>query len=281
MSKIECLRTRIRELPSAVLAFSGGVDSTFMAAVAAAELGDRLFAVTVKAATVPERAVREAIELASQLHVRHQVVAFEQLAVPGFRANPPERCYLCKRGILDILRRFADLHGIDAIMDGTNVDDLVDYRPGRRALSEYNVRSLLVECEFTKAEIRAESRLLHLPTADRPSDACLASRIPYGDEITSGKLHQVDDVEQFLQSRGIVHCRARHHGLLVRIEVDPTQIEELVAEPLRSELTAAARDAGFRWIAADLAGYRTGSLNPVPCADEAQTDSATCATTQG
>ena len=245
-----------------LVAFSGGVDSTFLAAVAQRALGQRLLAVTVDMAAVPARTLARARSLAASLGLRQRVIRLDAFAVEGFCHNGNERCYHCKRAILQALRALADQEGIASIADGGNADDVHDYRPGQRAVEEMGVLSPLRELNWTKDEIRAASRLLRLPTADQPSAACLASRIPYGDPITPRKLEQIDLVESWLEAQGVVVCRARHHGSVVRLELGTEDLPRLTEEAFRQGLAETARQAGFRYAAVDVEPYRTGRLNP-------------------
>jgi uncharacterized protein len=245
-----------------LVAFSGGVDSTFLAAVAQRALGARLLTVTVEMAAVPARVLARARSLATTLGLRHRVIRLDAFAVEGFGDNGNERCYHCKRAILQALLALANAEGIPNLADGGNADDLHDYRPGQRAVTELGVLSPLRELDWTKAEIRAASRLLQLPTADLPSAACLASRIPYGDPITPRKLEQIDQVENWLETQGVAVCRARHHGSVVRLELGEDDLARLTDTTFRHELAETARRAGFRYAAVDVEPYRTGRLNP-------------------
>jgi len=261
-ARLADLERFLADQSSLLLAFSGGVDSTFLAAVAQRALGDRLLAVTVEMAAMPARRLAEARALASGLGLRHRVVRLDPFAVEGFCRNDMERCYHCKRAILGMLRRLADEEGIAILADGGNADDVHDYRPGQRAVEEMGVISPLRKLGWTKADIRAASRRLKLPTADRPSAACLASRIPFGEPITPRKLEQVDRVEAWLEDQGLAECRARHHGSVVRIELAETAFARFANADFRRGLADVARQAGFRFAAVDVEPYRTGRLNP-------------------
>ena len=260
-AKLETLRASLREAHSALVAFSSGVDSTFLLHVAHEELGDRVVAVTARSRSFPKRELDEAADFCRAEGVRHVVIDSEELDVPGFAENPPDRCYHCKRELFGKLVAFARENGLAAVLEGSNVDDDGDYRPGRRAIRELGVRSPLRDAGLTKAEIRALSRAMGLPTADKPSFACLASRFPYGERITAAGLERVERAERWLRDAGLglSQLRVRSHGDLARIEVPSGDIPRLAAHA--AEISAALKEFGFAYTALDLQGYRTGSLN--------------------
>jgi len=259
--KYQRLLSELRALDGVVVAFSGGVDSTFLLAAASRALGERVLAVTGESASVPERELAEAVELAARIGARHRVVPTRELDDPGYRPNPPDRCYHCKRLLFGQLREVADLEGLAVVVEGSNADDCGDYRPGSLAATEIGVRSPLAEVGLTKQEIRELSRELGLPTWDKPAMACLASRIPYGDEITVERLGRVERAEGALRDLGIRQLRVRDHGDVARIEVPVEELSSLMDSRKRREVVEAVRRAGYRYVALDLEGYRTGAMN--------------------
>ena len=259
--KLAKLEEYIRELGSLAIGFSGGVDSSFLLAVAHEVLGDNVIAVTGADASVPEREVNEAIAFCKERGIRHSICKVDPLQEEGYRNNSPDRCYFCKHGIFTEVKRIADEYGIKYMAEGSNMDDIGDYRPGLRAAAELSVKSPLREARLNKSEIRIISRAMGLPTWSKPAYACLASRFVYGEEITEKKLHMIDRAEQFLIEHGFFEERVRMHGNIARIEVPPMDITRLAADGVREEVYEELRKIGFLFVTLDLKGYRLGSMN--------------------
>ncbi len=259
--KLTRLKDYIRSLGSLAVGFSGGVDSTLLLTVAKDVLGEHALAVTAKVASVPAREIKEATEFCKAHGIRHIICEYDPMVIDEFRHNDPERCYFCKLGIFSEIKRIAKEAGIEYVAEGSNMDDLGDYRPGIRAVDELKVVSPLREAWLYKSEIRAISKALDLPTWDKPSYACLASRFVYGEEITEEKLRMVEEAEEFLIGRGFLEERVRIHGDMARIEVPPKDITKLAADGLREEIDQRFKEIGFRFVTLDMQGYRTGSMN--------------------
>ncbi|WP_305045999.1 ATP-dependent sacrificial sulfur transferase LarE [Geoalkalibacter sp.] len=262
--KLSRLKNILGRCDSALVAFSGGVDSTFLLRVARDVLGaQKVIALTATSPTYPRYEFEQSRRLAAELGVRQIVVESNELEIEGFAQNPPDRCYHCKHELFSLCRDKARELGFQEIFDGSNRDDLEDHRPGRRAGAELKVRSPLVEAELTKADIRLLSRELGLETWDKQPFACLSSRFPYGMEITAERLAQVDRCETHLRDCGFRTYRVRYHGDTARIELAAEELPRLLDAPLRENIVAEFKAAGFTYVALDLQGYRSGSMNEV------------------
>ena len=251
----------LRQTGGAIVAFSGGVDSTLLARAAADALGERAVLVTADSETYPEAELAEARRLGELLGLRHVIVRTAELANPEYARNGANRCFFCKDELFARLAPVAEREGIRTLVYGANVDDLGDHRPGMKAASEHGVRAPLIEAALTKAEIRDLSRALGLPTWDKPSFACLSSRFQYGDHITADKLRQVDAAETFVRSLGFRQFRVRHHERLARLEIPVEEIPRLWEEGRHEAIVARFRELGYIYVAVDLAGFQSGSAN--------------------
>jgi pyridinium-3,5-biscarboxylic acid mononucleotide sulfurtransferase len=261
--KFQKLKDNLRNLGSVAIAYSGGVDSTFLLKVAADVLGDNVIAITAKSSTYPEREFKEAVKYIKDIGAKHIVIISEELEIEGFAKNPVNRCYFCKKELFSKIRKVADDNNIKEVLDGANVDDVSDFRPGMKAARELQVISPLKDAGFTKNDIREMSKILGVPTWNKPAFACLSSRFPYGNEITVEKLSMVERAEQFLMDIGFRQIRVRHHGDIARVEVNTEERDKFFNIEMMDKVGNELKKIGFKYVTLDLLGYRTGSMNEV------------------
>jgi len=259
--KLDILKARLNEYKNAVVAFSGGVDSTFLARVAKDVYGDNLLLITATSSTNPFYELEEAKSLATLMDIKHRIIVTEEIDNPGYAANPPDRCYFCKSELFTKIKYIAVKEGFETVLDGSNAEDIKDFRPGMKAKKEKGVISPLAESGFTKSDIRHFSKKFNLPTATKQSYACLASRIPYGETITKPKLDRLATAEYAVRKLGFTQFRIRSHENLARFEFIPAEMDK--AWEMKEKLTDICQKSGFNYVTIDLKGYRSGSMNEV------------------
>ncbi len=259
MTKLKNLAAILSKYKSAIIAYSGGVDSALLAKVAGNIIKGKVVLVTATSSTYPSTELEDAIQLAKEFGLKHKIIESEETEIAGFAENPPDRCYYCKKELFEIMHKIAKEESCEAVFDGSNLDDLDDYRPGRRAICETGTVSPLIEAKLNKQDVRDISKILDLSTASKPALACLASRFPYGETITKEKLNRVGEAEHNIKSLGFTQIRVRSHNELARIEFIPSEINK--GWELRSNIEKYCLDAGYKYVAIDTKGYRMGAMN--------------------
>ena len=268
LEKYEQLKDYLQSLESIAVAFSSGVDSTFLLYAAKDAIKDKVIAVTASSCSFPVRELNEAKKYCEENGIRHEICQSEELEIEGFSNNPKNRCYLCKHELFEKILKIAKREGIKAVVEGSNLDDNGDYRPGLQAVAELDIKSPLRHIGFTKDEIRILSKYFNLPTWNKQSFACLSSRFVYGETISEEKLSMVDKAEQLLLDLGFHQVRVRIHNMIARIEIMPEEFEKLISVDVRSQIVVKFKEYGFQYVTMDLTGYRTGSMNEVLRKDE-------------
>jgi len=261
--KYNTLKKIIGSYESALIAFSGGVDSTFLLYAAKSVLKNSIIAVTATSSTYSNRELQEAVDFTNQKGIAHRIIRSEELKIPEFAENPKNRCYFCKLELFGRLKKLASDLGFQAVFDGANFDDINDYRPGMKAALELGVVSPLKEAKMTKSDIRELSKELGLATWEKPTKACLASRIPYGEKITPLKLDRIAKAEQFIEELGFAQVRVRYHGDLARIELESDELKKIFLKGLNKKINDKLKELGFTYVTLDLRGYRQGSMNEI------------------
>ena len=268
--KLKNLEEILESLQSVIVAYSGGVDSAFLAVVANNVLGERALAVTAYSPSLTEVELNNAVELANKMKLNHRVIETTEVERPDYKQNTTARCYFCKDELYTQLGNIAQTEGYVSIANGTNLDDMSDFRPGLKAAKKYGVRSPLAESEFTKSDVREYSRRIEIPVWDKPSQACLSSRIPYGTVVTVEALTKIAKAEGFLNDLGLRQFRVRHHENIARIEVEPSEFGRLIETSVRESLVQYFKSIGYTYVTMDLLGFRSGSLNEIVFGQEAQ-----------